>query len=392
MTGARSPYRVRFGAPGVWRSLVARSVRVGEAPSSNLGTPITGEPTKVPPCRSCGAGELSLGSVPRATERPVATASILLYAGSVLRAVVFDVDFTLARPGPDLGPEGYRELGLRYGLELDPARATRRRARPRSPRSSVIPSSTTTRRSGCSSPSGSSSGWAGGATPTAPRSRWSGAGSHSQHFELYDDARAGARGAPRPTGSEDRTALELLARPDDFVAHHGLVADAVLTSHAHGKTKPHESIFLAVLALLDVPPGEAAMVGDTLHDDVEGALAVGMRAVLLDRDGRHPEVRPALARPARAAGGARARIGLRACAARTSSRPSSTTPRIARDTGGARPVSAGRSAAPRWAARSTSFPTASGPIRSTSTTGSRSGCVVVAGDADPARRRTASGC
>ena len=26
--------------PGVWRSLVARSVRVGEVPSSNLGTPI----------------------------------------------------------------------------------------------------------------------------------------------------------------------------------------------------------------------------------------------------------------------------------------------------------------------------------------------------------------
>jgi hypothetical protein len=36
-----------------------------------------------------------------------------------LRAVVFDVDFTLARPGPDLGPEGYRELGRRHGLELD---------------------------------------------------------------------------------------------------------------------------------------------------------------------------------------------------------------------------------------------------------------------------------
>ena len=31
-------------------------------------------------------------------------------------AVVFDVDVTIARPGPDLGPEGYRELGLRYGL------------------------------------------------------------------------------------------------------------------------------------------------------------------------------------------------------------------------------------------------------------------------------------
>ena len=31
------------------------------------------------------------------------------------------------------------------------------------------------------------------------------------------------------------------------------------------------------------------MVGDTLHEDVEGALAVGMRAVLIDREGRHPE-------------------------------------------------------------------------------------------------------
>jgi DoxX len=34
---------------GVWRSLVARSVRVGEVPSSNLGTPIeAGEPTWFP--------------------------------------------------------------------------------------------------------------------------------------------------------------------------------------------------------------------------------------------------------------------------------------------------------------------------------------------------------
>jgi hypothetical protein len=39
-----------------------------------------------------------------------------------LRAVVFDVDFTLAKPGPDLGPEGYERLGARYGLTLDPAR------------------------------------------------------------------------------------------------------------------------------------------------------------------------------------------------------------------------------------------------------------------------------
>ncbi len=40
----------------------------------------------------------------------------------MLRAVIFDVDFTLALPGPELGPEGYRHLGERHGLTLDPAR------------------------------------------------------------------------------------------------------------------------------------------------------------------------------------------------------------------------------------------------------------------------------
>ena len=38
----------------------------------------------------------------------------------MLRAVIFDVDFTLARPGPELGPEGYRKVGERHGLTLDP--------------------------------------------------------------------------------------------------------------------------------------------------------------------------------------------------------------------------------------------------------------------------------
>ena len=32
------------------------------------------------------------------------------------------------------------------------------------------------------------------------------------------------------------------------------------------------------------------MIGDSWRADVEGARAVGMRAVLLDREGRYPEV------------------------------------------------------------------------------------------------------
>ena len=42
-------------------------------------------------------------------------------AGMHIQAVLFDLDFTLAKPGPDLGPEGYQRLGRRFGLELDPA-------------------------------------------------------------------------------------------------------------------------------------------------------------------------------------------------------------------------------------------------------------------------------
>ena len=36
-----------------------------------------------------------------------------------LQAVLFDVDFTLVMPGPELGPEAYRSLAETHGLQLD---------------------------------------------------------------------------------------------------------------------------------------------------------------------------------------------------------------------------------------------------------------------------------
>jgi hypothetical protein len=45
------------------------------------------------------------------------------------KAVLFDVDFTLARPGPELGAEGYVRVASRYGMQLDPARYEEARAR-----------------------------------------------------------------------------------------------------------------------------------------------------------------------------------------------------------------------------------------------------------------------
>ena len=49
-------------------------------------------------------------------------------AGDDLKAVLFDVDFTLARPGPELGPEGYVRVGRRHGIELDVSRHDEARA------------------------------------------------------------------------------------------------------------------------------------------------------------------------------------------------------------------------------------------------------------------------
>jgi putative hydrolase of the HAD superfamily len=206
----------------------------------------------------------------------------------VLKAVIFDVDFTIAQPGPDLGPEGYRRLGERYGLTLDPERyedarraafATLKR-HPELDHDEEIWVLFTQR---------IIEGMGGEGDTYAAAVEMEGRWLHSVHFELYDDALPVLellRERGLKIGLLSNSSRDL----DDFVAHHGLNVDAVLTSHAHGKTKPHESIFRALLDQLGVGPGEAVMVGDTIQDDVEGARAVGMRAVLLDREGRYPEI------------------------------------------------------------------------------------------------------
>jgi FMN phosphatase YigB (HAD superfamily) len=72
--------------------------------------------------------------------------------------------------------------------------------------------------------------------------------------------------------------------------HHRLDVDAVVGSRAHGYVKPHPTIFQAALQQLGAEPAEAAMVGDSIEEDIEGARALGMRAILIDRDDRHADV------------------------------------------------------------------------------------------------------
>jgi putative hydrolase of the HAD superfamily len=111
----------------------------------------------------------------------------------------------------------------------------------------------------------------------------------SENFELYEDAlpvldelrRAGLQIGLVSNGIRDL---------NEFVGHHRLDVDAVVVSRAHGRVKPHPTIFQAALGQLDVEAAEAVMVGDSLAEDIEGARALGMRAILIDREERHPEV------------------------------------------------------------------------------------------------------
>jgi HAD superfamily hydrolase (TIGR01549 family) len=208
---------------------------------------------------------------------------------TVVRAVLFDVDFTIARPGPELGPEGYRRLGERFGLDLDPSRYKQARERavegirrhPELEHDEEIWVAFTER---------IIRGMGGDADSAyecalAMTNAWE----HAEHFELYEDALPvleELRAQGLKLGLVSNTGRNL----DEFVAHHRLDVDAAIGSGAFGRTKPHPTIFRAVLERLGVEPAQAAMVGDSPEDDVEGARAAGIGAAfLLDRDDRYPD-------------------------------------------------------------------------------------------------------
>lgn len=206
----------------------------------------------------------------------------------MLRAVLFDVDFTLFRPGPELSPEGYERAGARHGLRLDPSRYEDARIaalddlqrHPELEHDEEIWFAFTER-----IVRGMGGEDAGARACAVDMVReWE----RHENFFLYDDAleaiaylrRHGQRIGLISNGQRDL---------EEFADHHGLDVDVSLGSRDHGYVKPHRSIFEAALAALDVAPGETAMVGDSTEDDIEGARALGIRAVLLDRDGLHPE-------------------------------------------------------------------------------------------------------
>jgi HAD superfamily hydrolase (TIGR01549 family) len=204
------------------------------------------------------------------------------------QAVLFDVDFTLAKPGPLLGPEGYQAAGRLFGLELDPARYGEARMaavedlqhHPELAHDDEV--------------------WVRftediirGMGGSGDRIRevaleitlgWE----RSENFELYEDALP-TIALLRERGLRIALVSNTSRDLDAFVKHFGIDVHAWISSGTHGKVKPSPTIFRAALELLDVAPEDAVMVGDSAADDIAGAEAVGIRGFLLDREGRYPD-------------------------------------------------------------------------------------------------------
>jgi putative hydrolase of the HAD superfamily len=211
-----------------------------------------------------------------------------------IKAVFFDVDFTLIYPGPAFQGDGYQRTCARYGVHVEPTmfdaaikacssildeveEPVHDHALFIRYNASVI----------------EHMGGRGAGVAEAARdlyTQW--AANH--HFEIYDDVEPVLRSLVERgliVGAISNSHRSL----DAFCEHFELegLIHATVSSFEHGFLKPHPSIFEEALSRAGVEAAASLMVGDSLKADVRGALAAGMRAVLLRRSGEVPEDVPA---------------------------------------------------------------------------------------------------
>lgn len=208
------------------------------------------------------------------------------------KAVLFDVDFTLIRPGPTFEGEGYQRFCAGYGIDVDPA---------------LFDAAVSSAASLLHLPEDEEGmyderifvgftrhiieqmGGRGDYVEACAReiyAEW--AACH--HFELYEEVPSILR--ELADGGINvglvSNSHRCLASFESHFKLDGLIAAAVSSSE-HGRMKPHPSIFRALLDRMGVAAEHALMVGDSIPHDIEGALRVGMRAALLHRsDTPHP--------------------------------------------------------------------------------------------------------
>jgi putative hydrolase of the HAD superfamily len=208
------------------------------------------------------------------------------------RLVMFDLDYTLLRPSDQFEAPGYVRTGARFGLRLDAARW------PQAERAAYAAVKERRRQTGEAHDDalleviagavieGLGGGDPGGvaATVAAIATAWS----RAENFGLYDDVLPCLRTLRDSAVRAALVSNALGHSLEEVVAHFaldGLICASVSSADV-GVVKPAAAMFETMLTRLDVAPEAAVMVGDSVEDDVKGALACGCRAILLDRGGR----------------------------------------------------------------------------------------------------------
>jgi HAD superfamily hydrolase (TIGR01549 family) len=211
----------------------------------------------------------------------------------VIKAVFFDVDFTLIYPGPTFQAEGYRRACAAHGIEIDPAKFDEATAA-----SSFIlddveeqiyrhdvfihyTASIIEKMGGR------------GANVVEVASEIYDQWSVNHHFEMYDDV-APVLQALQQRGTIVGAISNSHRSLDAFCEHFSLanIISVTVSGAEHGYMKPHRSIFEAALDRAKVKADETMMVGDSFRHDIEGALNAGWHAVLLRRSGEVPYALP----------------------------------------------------------------------------------------------------
>jgi HAD superfamily hydrolase (TIGR01549 family) len=205
---------------------------------------------------------------------------------TAVRLVLFDLDGTLLAADDTFTAAGYARLGLDEEAVLDSGRyehgvleaAAALRARlDVEPDDEHLFSSTVARAMGADEPTARRVARAASAAWRDPA-----------RFSLYDDVRPVLEAISRAglaIGFVSNTHRHL----ETFLAPFAVPHDFALSSLEHGRYKPCPTIFQAACARAGAKVAEAVMVGDSLADDIQGAAVCGMRAILVDRAGRHAD-------------------------------------------------------------------------------------------------------
>ena len=199
----------------------------------------------------------------------------------------FDVDFTLIYPGPAFQGVGYRGFCAKHGIAVDELHfdaAVRAALADLEEAGHVYDDDVFIRytRRIVEGMGGTGSDEVLNACAAEIYVEWA----RCHHFHLYDDVAEVMRQL-----SEAGIKVGLISNShrslEEFQSHFrlGAAVSAAVSSAEHGYMKPHPSIFHTALQRAGVRPDASVMVGDSLAHDVQGARGVGMRPVLLHRNG-----------------------------------------------------------------------------------------------------------